>query len=151
MVGDLLAGRMTSGLSFGTQRPALSYQYSMVIVVMCTAFVPCYIQPRWSKIVVEIVGPYVWCTDNAELLFRTAHQDGIRRVVWSPDGQQLLFASNNANGIFWNSSNGYWIDHPCTGHSDTIYSLAISSDSTFIVTASADNNVRMWNTMEHCS
>lgn len=55
MAGDLLAGQLTSGLSFGTQRPALSYQYSMVIVVMCTAFVPCYIQPRWSKIVVEIV------------------------------------------------------------------------------------------------
>ncbi|KAG2051990.1 WD40 repeat-like protein, partial [Suillus hirtellus] len=74
------------------------------------------------------------------------HNYGIRSVVWSPDGQQLLFTSNNANDIFWHSSHGYWIDHPCTGHSDTIYySLAISSDSTFIITASADNIIRMWN------
>lgn len=84
---------------------------------------------------------WVWSTHtNAELLFEIdAHQLSVQSVVWSPDGQQLVSASEDKMIRFWNSLNGGQIGQPCTGHIDSICSLAISSDGTFIATASLDN------------
>jgi WD40 repeat protein len=69
--------------------------------------------------------------------------------VWSPDGQQLVSASEDKTVKFWNSLNGDQIGPPCTGHIDSIGSLAISSDGSFIATASLDNTVRLWSTKTH--
>ncbi|KAG2053381.1 WD40 repeat-like protein [Suillus hirtellus] len=52
-------------------------------------------------------------------------------------------------GLFWDSSNGTQIGQPCTGHTDNINSLTISSDGSFIATASDDNTVRLWSTKSH--
>ncbi|KAG2118685.1 WD40-repeat-containing domain protein [Suillus discolor] len=93
---------------------------------------------------------WVWCTDNAELLFKIdAHGDWVNSVVWSPDGQQLVSASDDKTIKFWDSSNGFQIGLPCTGHTGIIYSLAISSDDSFIATASHDTTVRLWSTKSH--
>jgi len=91
----------------------------------------------------------VWHTDNTELILQIAHQDGIRSVVWSPEGQQLVPPSNDTTIDFWNSLNRYRFTQPCTGHTDIIYLLSISSVCTFIATASADNTAQLWNTKPH--
>jgi WD40 repeat protein len=66
--------------------------------------------------------------------------------VWSPDNQQLISASHDKTVKFWNSSTGCQIGQSCTGHTDTIHSLAIASDGSFIATASHDKTVRVWST-----
>ncbi|KAG1821967.1 WD40-repeat-containing domain protein [Suillus subaureus] len=93
----------------------------------------------------------VWHTDNAELLLDIsidAHHL-VKIVVWTPDGQQLVSASDDKTIKFWDSSDGTQIGQPCTGHTDKICSLAISSDGCFIATGSFDKTVRLWNTKSH--
>ncbi|KAG2034805.1 WD40-repeat-containing domain protein, partial [Suillus americanus] len=86
-------------------------------------------------------------TDNLRRLFRFNHGTvlcrPVRGIVWSPDGQQLVSISYNEL-MFWNSSNGHQIGQPSTGHTRYINSLAISSDGSFIATASSDQTVRLW-------
>lgn len=93
----------------------------------------------------------VWRTDNAEIeILRQINADevnDVRGVVWSPDGQQLVSASNN-KVKFWDS-NGYQIGQPCTGPPSKIYSIAISSDGSFVTTTSLDKTVRLWSTSSH--
>ncbi|KAG2367127.1 hypothetical protein BDR07DRAFT_1272937 [Suillus spraguei] len=50
---------------------------------------------------------------------------------------------------FWDSSNGTQIGQPCTGHTDYIKSLVISSDGFFLATASQDKTVRLWSTKSY--
>ncbi|KAG2756665.1 hypothetical protein P692DRAFT_20714972 [Suillus brevipes Sb2] len=93
----------------------------------------------------------VWRTDNAEI--EVLHQinadevNDVRGVVWSPDGQQLVSASND-KVKFWDS-NGYQIGQPCAGPPSKIYSIAISSDGSFVATTSLDKTVRLWSTSSH--
>jgi WD40 repeat protein len=70
----------------------------------------------------------------------------IRGIGWSPDSQQLISAARDKTIKFWNSSTGRQIGQPCIGHADSIYSLAIASDGSFIATASEDKTVRLWST-----
>jgi WD40 repeat protein len=89
----------------------------------------------------------IWRTVNAELLLHiNAHQDYVRDVVWTPDSQRLVSASNDKTARFWDSSTGYQIGQPCTGHTSHILSLVISFDGSLIATASDDKTVRLWST-----
>ncbi|OJA15422.1 hypothetical protein AZE42_10111 [Rhizopogon vesiculosus] len=90
----------------------------------------------------------VWCTDNAKPLLKVNEQDYVESVVWSPDGQQLVSASCKTVK-FWDTSTGQQIGQPCTGHTAWIRSIAISSDGSFIATASDDRTVRLWSTDTH--
>ncbi|KAG1725679.1 WD40-repeat-containing domain protein [Suillus lakei] len=92
----------------------------------------------------------VWRAVNAECLLKiNAGQWSIRSVVWSPDGHQLVSGSFDNTAKFWNSSNGEEIGQPCIGHTRWITCLAISSDNSFIATASDDSTVRLWCTKTH--
>jgi WD40 repeat protein len=93
----------------------------------------------------------IWHTVNDKILnlFEiNAHKNPVRGVVWSSDCQQLASASYGTVK-FWDSSNGRQNGSTCTGHSDWIRSLAISSDSSFIAAASDDETVRLWSTKTH--
>lgn len=96
----------------------------------------------------------IWSTDNAEVQFDIKAHDNdwvynSIQVMWSSDGQQLVSASNDETIKFWDSSNGSQIGQPCTGHTSSIRSLAISSDGLFNATASDDYTVRMWDIKSH--
>ncbi|KAG2364184.1 WD40-repeat-containing domain protein [Suillus spraguei] len=78
----------------------------------------------------------VWHVKNSEVLLKfNAHRWSIQSVVWLPDDQKLISAS-------WDGT----IGQSCTGHTDSIVSLAVSSDGSFIATASDDKTVRLWST-----
>ncbi|KAG2151587.1 WD40-repeat-containing domain protein [Suillus bovinus] len=92
----------------------------------------------------------VWRTVNAECLLKIkACEWSVRSVVWSPDGSQLVSGSSDNSAKFWDSSNGKKIGQPCIGHTRWITCLAISSDNSFIATASDDRTVRLWCTKTH--
>ncbi|KAG0708301.1 WD40-repeat-containing domain protein [Suillus ampliporus] len=93
---------------------------------------------------------WVWHTEYAQLLCKiNAHEHWVRSVVWSPDCQQLISASYDRTVKFWNPSTALQIGQPCTGHTDSINSLAISFDGSFIATAADDKTVRLWCTKTH--
>ncbi|KAG1897950.1 uncharacterized protein F5891DRAFT_956243 [Suillus fuscotomentosus] len=86
-------------------------------------------------------------TDNLRVLFQfTVSNSPVRGIVWSPNGQQLVSISHNKLQ-FWNSSNGHQIGQ-ASGRK-RYNSLAISSDGSFIATASNDKTVRLWCTKTH--
>ncbi|KAG2744855.1 WD40 repeat-like protein [Suillus brevipes Sb2] len=61
----------------------------------------------------------------------------------------LVSGSSDNTAKFWNPSNGEQIGQPCIGHTRWITCLAISSDSSFIATASDDITVSLWCTRIH--
>ncbi|KAG2059097.1 WD40 repeat-like protein, partial [Suillus hirtellus] len=68
-------------------------------------------------------------------------------VAFSPDGLKLACASSRGYIDFWNSSNGHRIGQ--VSGRKRYNSLAISSDGSFIATASNDKTVRLWCTKTH--
>jgi len=90
----------------------------------------------------------VWCPHSAKLLLIINDLGDPDNVVWSPDGQQLVVSSGKTVE-FWDPSTGLLIGQPCTGHTKPIRSLSISSDGSFVATASFDMTVRLWSTQSH--
>ena len=92
----------------------------------------------------------VWCLDNAQLLLKIVLPHSYTRtlLLWLPGGQQLV--STSCNKIeFRDSSTGLLVGQPCTGHTQRIRSLVVSSDGSFIATGSDDKTVRFWNAKTH--
>ncbi|KAG2032707.1 WD40-repeat-containing domain protein, partial [Suillus americanus] len=89
----------------------------------------------------------IWDVESKQMVFKplVKHKGGVESVCFSPDGKRLASGSLYSKVIIWDTETGATqIGQPCTGHTDKIYSLAISSDGSFIVTASHDKTVRLW-------
>ncbi|MCX5829658.1 MAG: caspase family protein [Deltaproteobacteria bacterium] len=64
-------------------------------------------------------------------------------VAFSSDGQYAL-AGDNKNIKLWEISTGRVVQ-TLQGHSDHVYSVALSSDSKYALSGSADHTVKLWN------
>jgi len=67
-------------------------------------------------------------------------------LAWTPDGTRLL-----SGGCFpyfsirqWDTSTWKQVGDPWSGHTDTIWDLAVNSTGTLLASASHDNYVRLW-------
>ena len=63
--------------------------------------------------------------------------------VFSRDGNTLVSASADNTVRIWNPKTGQQV-RSLSGHSGTVFGLALSADSAWIVSAGGDNTVRLW-------
>jgi len=93
----------------------------------------------------------IWCLDSAQLLLKIVlppHSYTPTHLQWLPGGQQLV-STDYDKVEFRDSSTGLLVGQPCTGHTQRICSLVVSSDGSFIATGSGDKTVRFWNVKTH--
>jgi WD40 repeat protein len=68
-------------------------------------------------------------------------------LAWTPDGKQLLSGGTN-NGDptirIWNSLTWKQVGDPLKGHTESVYAIALDPTGTLLASASADNQVRLW-------
>ena len=77
------------------------------------------------------------------LIASFAHQDTIRRAVFSPDGARILTASWDETAKLWDAASGKLI--ASFAHQGIVYHAAFSPDGARILTASADKTAKLWN------
>lgn len=67
-------------------------------------------------------------------------------VAYFPTGEHIITAGNDDNNNFtlWNSQNGAATRDIFSGHAEPVLSLAVSSCGRWIITASSDKTVRLW-------
>ncbi|MGW7367930.1 NB-ARC domain-containing protein, partial [Streptomyces sp. NPDC054841] len=85
----------------------------------------------------------------------TGHTDSVQSVAISPDGTWLATGGNDKTVRIWNRETGrtagIWdrVTRRCTatltGHTDSVQSVAISPDTTWLATGGNDKTVRIWN------
>ncbi|KAJ7366031.1 hypothetical protein DFH08DRAFT_679026, partial [Mycena albidolilacea] len=80
------------------------------------------------------------------------HTDSLWSVVFSPDGKQIASGSSDKTLRVWDSETGTEVWDPMTskmfavfeGHTESVNSVAFSSNSKQIASGSDDNTVRVW-------
>jgi WD40 repeat protein len=67
-------------------------------------------------------------------------------LVWTPDGTPLPSADVQGTIREWDSLTWQQVGHPCEGHTDHIYAIALTLNSTgtLVASASKDKHVRLW-------
>jgi len=71
-----------------------------------------------------------------------AHEDGIWGVAWKKD--KIVTASLDSTAKTWHSD-GLKLQQQLNGHMLGIISVAIDSQSKYIVTSSMDSHIKVWN------
>ena len=79
------------------------------------------------------------------LIASFAHQDTVRRAVFSPDGARILTASWDETAKLWDAASGKLI--ASFAHQGIVYHAAFSPDGARILTASADKTAKLWNSV----
>jgi WD40 repeat protein len=64
-------------------------------------------------------------------------------LAWNPSGQELACGGMTGELSFWNPKNGELIDRVSATRS-TILQLIYSADGSYLLSASTDNNIRLW-------
>jgi WD40 repeat protein len=64
-------------------------------------------------------------------------------LAWNPSGQELACGGMKGELSFWNPKNGELIDSVSATRS-TILQLIYSADGSYLLSASTDNNIRLW-------
>ncbi|KAG6328825.1 hypothetical protein ID866_10264 [Astraeus odoratus] len=66
------------------------------------------------------------------------HTGAVNSVSWSPDGRKITIR-------VWDAQTGFQMGSPFEGHTHPVTSVALSSDGRWIVSASVDEQIRIWN------
>jgi len=77
------------------------------------------------------------------------HKNWVLAVAWSPDGSRLSSADKNGQIIIWDPKSGKSVHKPLTGHKKWVTYLSweplhVRAPSRHFVSASKDNDVRVW-------
>jgi WD40 repeat protein len=67
-------------------------------------------------------------------------------LAWTPDGKQLISCGNDLDPTIriWDSSTWKQVGEPWKGHTDVVWMIALNPAGTLLVSASGDNQVRLW-------
>ncbi|OAX35388.1 hypothetical protein K503DRAFT_773522, partial [Rhizopogon vinicolor AM-OR11-026] len=67
-------------------------------------------------------------------------------LAWTPSGTRLLSAGSKSDPTIreWDTSTWQQVGDPWSGHTSSIYALAVNSTGTLIASVSYDANVRLW-------
>lgn len=97
----------------------------------------------------------LWDIDRRSLLATlTGHADDVHAIAFSPDGQTLLSSSDDMTVRSWtipslaelrssDTANSFPPTATWTGHEDTIPSLTVSPDGTWVASGSRDGTVQL--------
>jgi WD40 repeat protein len=85
----------------------------------------------------------IWKTFN--LLNYTKHTGLVYSAAWSQNGKYIASSGSDKTVQIWNASTGSYL-FTCTGHQDTVNTVAWSPDNTRIASASggSDQTVQLW-------
>jgi translation initiation factor 3 subunit I len=72
-----------------------------------------------------------------------AHERSLTKILYNKDGDLLFTASKHNRPNVWWSINGERLG-TYNGHNGTIWDMAVSSDSSQLITASADQSCIIW-------
>ncbi|KAJ7662754.1 quinon protein alcohol dehydrogenase-like superfamily [Mycena polygramma] len=88
----------------------------------------------------------LWNTESGETVWK-ADFFPTSAVAFSSDGRYLAAASQSSNNTItlWNAKNGEH-ERDFIGHSQWVYSLALSPDARMLASGSADQTILIWNT-----
>lgn len=73
----------------------------------------------------------------------SGHERSLTQVVYNQDGDLIFSTSKDHNASVWFSHNGERLG-TLEGHNGTIWTIAPDVNSDFVVTGSADNQIRLW-------
>ncbi|OJA16921.1 hypothetical protein AZE42_08463 [Rhizopogon vesiculosus] len=67
-------------------------------------------------------------------------------LAWTPSGTRLLSAGSKSDPTIreWDTSTWLQVGDPWSGHTSSVYALAVNSTGTLIASVSYDANVRLW-------
>ena len=87
----------------------------------------------------------LWNCNNGTLLQSVDTKSQVCSILWSKEYKELVSAHGYANNeiIIWRYPNMIKIAE-LTGHTERVLHLALSSDETTIVSAGADETLRLW-------
>ncbi|KAK9897458.1 WD40 repeat-like protein [Cystobasidium minutum MCA 4210] len=85
----------------------------------------------------------IWDLDTKEAIDQVELEYPVTAVKWSQDGQQL-FIGGIDNDIHAYDLRSKSVLYTLFGHNDTITSLSLSPSGTHILSASADDTIRVW-------
>ncbi|KAJ3050112.1 Eukaryotic translation initiation factor 3 subunit I, partial [Rhizoclosmatium hyalinum] len=71
------------------------------------------------------------------------HLRSLTRIRYNADGDLLFSASKDNKPCVWYSANGERLG-TFNGHNGTVWDLAVTQDSRYLLTGSADNTCKMW-------
>lgn len=72
----------------------------------------------------------------------TSHKNSINNIVFAPSGDMAVAVSGGSELTFFHGETGEKLQSFESGHKGTIYTAAWSSDSSVVVTSSADKSIR---------
>jgi len=99
----------------------------------------------------------VWDVDSGSIVFETEMRtptisiEIIQDNAWRPDGQVIAVATSDTRGLLytpatiwlWNATNGEFLGQ-LDGHISSIYEIAWSMDSQYLVSVGDDGTTRIW-------
>ncbi|ORX40835.1 WD40-repeat-containing domain protein [Kockovaella imperatae] len=71
------------------------------------------------------------------------HERSLTQIVFNAEGDLLFSASKDVGVNVWFTSNGERLG-TFNGHNGTVWTVAVDSQSRYLVTGSADNTMRLW-------
>ncbi|KAI0685675.1 WD40-repeat-containing domain protein [Cytidiella melzeri] len=90
----------------------------------------------------------VWDTNSGDLLLDLLCELPISSFAFSPSRTHLLSGDYKDSLNLWDIANGKYLLKVPRGHTSTVTSISVSSDSSLIVSSSSDETVRIWDTVK---
>ncbi|MEO1184722.1 MAG: hypothetical protein AAFX46_08450, partial [Cyanobacteria bacterium J06636_27] len=86
----------------------------------------------------------IWDVNTGKCLHSLqAHNNRIRKVVFSPDGKILASCSDDKTIKIWNSNTGENISI-FSGHNKAVWAIAISPDNKMLASGGEDETIKLW-------
>jgi WD40 repeat protein/tRNA A-37 threonylcarbamoyl transferase component Bud32 len=85
----------------------------------------------------------VWNVSSGDLLWKGAHRETVRMIVFSPDGRLLISGSNDDTARIWDSASGQPVGRELV-HRGEVFTVGFSPNGKLAVTGGYDATVRFW-------
>lgn len=86
---------------------------------------------------------YIWNLRTKQIVKKIEHPDGITKIIWDQSGSKIFTACLDGNCRLWNGRSGECI-HSFFGAEGSIMDISVSKDEKWLLSASADGDVRSY-------